>query len=64
MFLDSIIYKMELYFEGNGFIFLWRIADILHGERQRRLRSESMEKGGRPFLETLRVRSDKNQENW
>ncbi|KAG2381131.1 hypothetical protein LR48_Vigan11g164300 [Vigna angularis] len=30
-----------------------RIADILHGERQRRRRSKYMEKGGRPFLETL-----------
>jgi len=50
---------MELYFEGNGFIFLWRIADILHGERQRRLlRSKSMEKGRRPILETLA------QANW
>ncbi|KAG2381132.1 Patatin-17 protein [Vigna angularis] len=35
-----------------------RIADILHGERQRRLERKSMKKGGRPFLETLA------QANW
>ncbi|BAT96836.1 hypothetical protein LR48_Vigan11g164700 [Vigna angularis] len=38
-----------------------RIADILLGERQRRLKRKSIEKRGRPLLESLRVFSDKAQ---
>ncbi|WVZ17370.1 hypothetical protein V8G54_010352 [Vigna mungo] len=38
-----------------------RIADILLGERQSRLKRKSIEKRGRPLLETLRVFSDKTQ---
>ncbi|WVZ16610.1 hypothetical protein V8G54_009592 [Vigna mungo] len=38
-----------------------RIADILVGERQRRLKRKSIEKRGRPLLESLRVFSDKTQ---
>ncbi|BAT96837.1 hypothetical protein LR48_Vigan11g164500 [Vigna angularis] len=41
-----------------------RLADILYGERQHRLKQKSVEKGGRPFLETLRVPSDKTKANW
>jgi len=36
----------------------------LFGERQHRLKQKSMEKGGRPFHETLRVPSDKTEANW
>ncbi|KAL9303584.1 hypothetical protein ACSQ67_020847 [Phaseolus vulgaris] len=36
-----------------------RLADILYGERQHRLKRKSMEKGGRPFPQTLRVPSEK-----
>ncbi|XP_027906059.1 patatin-17-like [Vigna unguiculata] len=42
---------------------LHRIADILHEERQHRLKGKSMGNGGRPLLQTFRVRSDKNQAN-
>ncbi|XP_027906808.1 patatin-2-Kuras 4-like [Vigna unguiculata] len=38
-----------------------RFAEILYGERQYRLKRKSMEKEGRPFVETLRVLSDKTQ---
>ncbi|XP_027906811.1 patatin-2-Kuras 4-like isoform X2 [Vigna unguiculata] len=38
-----------------------RIADILYEERQRRLKRKSMEKGGRPIIQTPRVLSDKTQ---
>ncbi|XP_027906805.1 patatin-17-like [Vigna unguiculata] len=38
-----------------------RLADILYGERQHRLKQKSMEKGGRPFL---RVPSDKSEVKW
>ncbi|WVZ16792.1 hypothetical protein V8G54_009774 [Vigna mungo] len=38
-----------------------RIADILVGERQRRLERKSIEKRGRPVLETPRVFSDKTE---
>ncbi|XP_027906813.1 patatin-like protein 3 [Vigna unguiculata] len=38
-----------------------RLADILYGERQHRLKQKSMEKGRRPFL---RVPSDKSEANW
>ncbi|XP_014516153.1 patatin-17-like [Vigna radiata var. radiata] len=41
-----------------------RLADILYGERQHRLKQKSIENGGRPFLQTLRVPSDKIQANW
>jgi len=36
----------------------------LYGERQHRLKQKSTEKGGRPFVETLRVPSDKTEANW
>ncbi|KAL9303583.1 hypothetical protein ACSQ67_020846 [Phaseolus vulgaris] len=36
-----------------------RLADILYGERQHRLKRKSMKKGGRPFPQTLRVPSEK-----
>lgn len=41
-----------------------RLVDILYGERQHRLKRKSMENEGRPFLQTLRVPSDKTEANW
>ncbi|WVZ16607.1 hypothetical protein V8G54_009589 [Vigna mungo] len=41
-----------------------RLADILYGERQNRLKQKSIENGARPFLQTLRVPSDKTKANW
>ncbi|CAJ1948046.1 unnamed protein product [Sphenostylis stenocarpa] len=50
--------------EGTNAEALDRLAEILYEERQDRLKRKSTERGGRPFLETLRVPSDKTLANW
>jgi len=37
----------------RGFFFFLRLAEELYAERQLRLKRKSMEKGGRPFIETI-----------
>ncbi|XP_027906058.1 patatin-2-Kuras 1-like [Vigna unguiculata] len=61
MNLDT--FNLEEFGETNAEA-LDRFADILYEERQHRLKGKYVGNGGRPLLETLRVRSDKYQENW